>query len=144
MLANAEIEGTPKTILEPTPGKGNLLDILQGKFPNAIIYFPENDFMNMDVVSVDWVIANPPFTPMQKGYDILDRLFEFSNNVIALMPWLTITNSEKRTKRLVEKGLCKIIHLPRKAFPGSRVQTCILKFKHNFNETITFEAPAKP
>ena len=68
----------------------------------------------------------PPFSPMKEGYEILNVCMEMSNTIIALMPWLTIINSERRTKKILDFGLHSVTHLPRTAFPGSRVQTCIL------------------
>ena len=128
----------PDTILEPTPGKGNIVKAIVQGFPGATIKYPYEDFMDMKPIPVDVVIANPPFTPMAKGYEMLDRFFEFSSHVIALMPWLTIINSEKRLKILKEHGLCEIIHLPRSVFKGSRVQTCILVFLDGWQGPITF------
>ena len=128
----------PDTILEPTPGNGNIITAIVKEFPGATILHGHDDFMNMEPVKVDVVIANPPFTPMAKGYEMLDRFFEFSGHVIALMPWMTVINSEKRLQRLKEHGLCEIIHLPRSVFKGSRVQTCILVFLDGWEGPITF------
>ncbi len=135
-----EIDYYPSTILEPTPGKGNITRVIQKRFPKTSILSPKRDFLTMEVEKVDWIIANPPFSPMEIGYNMLYRLFEFSKNVIALMPWLTIINSEARTKRLINSGLNKIIHLPRRVFPNSRVQCCILKFTENHVENVIFKA----
>jgi len=132
------IHGYPDKILEPTPGNGNLICSIKKHHPNAQILTPDGDFMEMDICNVDFVIANPPFTPMTLGYKMLDRFFEFSGNVIALMPWLTIINSEKRLERLKNSGLREIIHLPRSAFKGSRVQTCILMFTKGYRGEILF------
>ncbi len=128
----------PDTILEPTPGKGNLINAIVREFPGATLLATCPDFMNTKPIPVDVVIANPPFTPMTKGYEMLDRFFEFSGHVIALMPWLTLINSEKRLKRLKEHGLYEIIHLPRSVFKGSRVQTCVLVFLPEYRGQITF------
>ena len=132
------IDSPAQTILEPTPGHGNLVYSLRRHYPYSDIrlgsdIFIHNisaprDFMLVEPYPVDWVVANPPFTPMSLCYRMLERFFQFSPNVIALMPWLTIINSEARTNQLCHRGLRLIIHLPRRAFPGSRVQTCILKF----------------
>jgi len=149
------VDGSPKKILEPTPGQGNLVKALRHHFPTADIVLehdiltlqtnePVRDFMAMSPRPVDWVVANPPFTPMTLGYQMLDRFFSFSPNVIALMPWLVLINSQARTAQLIQRGLCHVIHLPRTAFPGARVQTCILKFKegHKGTVSLTFvEAP---
>lgn len=132
------VYGYPNLILEPTPGNGNLVDAIRKNHPSTKILTPENDFMEMDIVDVDFVIANPPFTPMPLGYKMLDRFFEFSGNVIALMPWLTIINSEKRLDKLKSNGLREIVHLPRSVFKGSRVQTCILMFTDGYKDQIVF------
>ena len=73
---------------------------------------------------------------MKMGYDILFECMKISDNIIALMPWLTLINSQKRTKKLLDFGIKNIIHLPRNAFPGSRVQTCIIIFEKNIKQDI--------
>jgi type I restriction-modification system DNA methylase subunit len=81
---------------------------------------------------------NPPFSPMTLGYQILYNCINMSDNIIALMPWLTIINSERRTKKIIDFGLKSITHLPRNIFPGSRVQTCILEIKKGYSGDIKF------
>ena len=49
------------------------------------------------------------------------------------MPWLTIINSQKRTEWIKDSGLRRVIHLPRTAFKGSRVQTCVLVFEDGYD-----------
>jgi hypothetical protein len=115
-------------VLEPTPGEGNLVKVLQAK---AYQVTAPSEFWD---VSGHWdaVVMNPPFTPMEQGYKILYAVLEMSDIVIALMPWLTLINSEKRTKDIKSFGLKSISHLPRSAFPGARVQTCILEMHKGF------------
>ena len=125
-------------ITSPTPGDGNLVQSLRRKFPLSTIYAPKT-FEKWKKRKVGYIIANPPFTPMTRGYNLLDTFFGISNNIIILMPWLAIINSERRTKRYVEQGLKSIHHLPRRAFPGSRVQTCILVFQKGYSGIISFE-----
>ena len=124
------------SILEPTPGKGNLVKALQSKgeviAPINFSSLPEDSFF-------DWIVMNPPFSPMKVGYEILDKCMKMSNNIVALMPWLTIINSEKRTKKIMDFGLFSITHLPRKTFPGSRVQTCILHMRKERDRSTLFE-----
>jgi len=55
-----------------------------------------------------------------------------SNNIIALMPYSTIINGEKRTSDIMKWGLKSITHLPRSTSKGSRVQTCILEMQRGF------------
>lgn len=124
----SELPYRPDTILEPTQGEGNLVRAIDRVYPSCIIYAPQ-DFFTFDE-QVDLIVGNPPFSPMSVGYDILERCFELSDNIIMLMPWLSLINSVKRTLLYKEHGLRTVIHLPRNAFKGSRVQTCILIFRH--------------
>ncbi len=132
------IQGQPETILEPTPGAGNLVKAIGKRF-SSVIYMPAR-FEEFNKERVDCIVANPPFSPMSEGYRLLENLFDRSDNIIIiLMPWLAIINSEKRTKSYVGRGLKYIVHLPRNAFKGSRVQTCILVFEKGFQGDIIFK-----
>jgi len=119
-----------KKILEPTPGQGNLVQELRNK--KFEVYYPKKDFWKIGIECYDAVVMNPPFSPMKQGYDILYRCMEVTDVIIALMPWLTIINSEQRTEDIFKFGLVSVTHLPRSVFPGSRVQTCILKMDHHY------------
>ncbi len=116
------------SILEPTPGKGNLVKALN-KYGNVIV---PNDFNSLIQNKFDWIVMNPPFSPMSQGYKILYDCMEMSNNIIALMPYLAIINGEKRTADIMNFGLKSITHLPRSTFKGSRVQTCILEMQKGY------------
>ncbi len=118
-------------ILEPTPGEGNLVSVLRQN-NNAVV--APNNFFDIDktIERFDYVVMNPPFTPMKIGYQILFDCMEMSDNIIALMPWLTIINAKGRTDKILEYGLKSITHLPRTIFKGSRVQTCILEMRKGF------------
>ena len=116
------------TILEPTAGKGNLVKSLS----NYGEVFAPDDFNLMEKRKFDWIVMNPPFTPMKQGYDILYSCMDMSDNIIALMPYLCIINGEKRTNDIMNFGLKSITHLPRSVFKGSRVQTCILEMKRGY------------
>lgn len=115
-----------RSVLEPTPGEGNLVRALARYNVTA-----PADFWAIHG-QWDCVVMNPPFSPMKVGYDILYRCMEMTNVIIALMPWLTIINSEKRTQDIVEWGLRSVTHLPRCAFPGARVQCCILEMQYGY------------
>jgi len=123
------------TILEPTRGIGNLVTELKTK---GKVVAPD-DFFKMEKTRFDYIVMNPPFSPMSVGYKILYDCMEMSNNIIALMPWLTIINGEKRTNDIFNFGLKSITHLPRKIFNGSRVQTCILEMEKGFNGGTMFK-----
>ena len=122
-------------ILEPTPGDGNLVEICRNK--GNVFYHP-GDFFKMRKIRFDWIVMNPPFSPMKKGYQILYDCMDMSDNIIALMPWLTIINSQKRIDDIMNFGLVSISHLPRNVFPGSRVQTCILEMKKGYKGQTVF------
>lgn len=125
-------------ILEPTPGEGNLVNALRRLTFNEVI--APDDFWNIDETEYfDYIIMNPPFSPMEMGYKILYRCMNMSNRIIALMPWLTIINSEKRTKDIMNFGLRSITHLPRNVFKGSRVQCCVLEMEKDFREETKFK-----
>lgn len=123
-------------ILEPTSGAGNLARVLKQK---GLVITPK-DFFKLATERFDWIVMNPPFTPMSSGYTILFKCMEMSDNIIALMPWLTLINSQKRTCLITEFGLCSITHLPRNTFPGSRVQTCILEMHKGYKLPTIFRA----
>lgn len=135
------IEFDPVFILEPTPGAGNLVRTLKKRFPDACIDAPDDlyKFRQNNHAGYHYIVANPPFSPMDLGYKMLDAFFNIADDIIILLPWLSLINSERRTKKYIEKGLKKIVHLPRKAFPGSRVQTCILVFQKGYHGDIIFE-----
>ena len=122
-----------ETVLEPTPGEGNLVKALeeQGYHVTA-----PKEFWSVSG-RFDAVVMNPPFSPMAQGYQILFAVMEMSNVIIALMPWLTLINAKGRTETIRQFGLRSVTHLPRDAFPGSRVQTCILNLHKGYQgETI--------
>lgn len=129
----------PGLILEPTPGKGNLVRVLE---QYGEVYVPD-DFNQMVSKRFDWIIMNPPFTPMKQGYDILYKCMDMSDNIIALMPYLTIINGEKRTSDIMNWGLKSITHLPRSTFKGSRVQTCILEMRKGYKGNTIFKTLPK-
>lgn len=123
------VPSNSRLILEPTPGKGNLVAALKRK--GFTVVAPEEFWDITEDCRVDCVVMNPPF---DKGieYRILDRVMTFSENLIALMPWNTIINADRRTERLTKWGLRSVTRLPRKAFPRIRTQCCILEMAHGF------------
>jgi len=133
-----ELIGDPMSVLEPTPREGNLVNAIHNKYPLAHITAP-TEFHELESSRYDAIVTNPPFTPMTVGYDILDSLLCQSDTIIALMPWLSLINSKKRSEKYKSAGLKKVIHLPRNAFPGSRVQCCILVFNAGYSGDILLE-----
>jgi hypothetical protein len=126
-------------ILEPTKGEGNLVRELTTK---GSVIAPDN-FFDLPKQRFDWVVMNPPFSPMKVGYKILYACMEMSDNIIALMPWLTMINGQKRTNDIMQFGLKSITHLPRSIFKGARVQCCILEMKRGYSEETVFRSFCK-
>lgn len=126
-------------ILEPTSGKGNLVKELQ---PYGNVIVPDNIYKMLES-KFDWIVMNPPFTPMKQGYEILYKCMEMTDNIIALMLYLTIINGEKRNSDIMNWGLKSITHLPRNTFKGARVQTCILEMKRGYNADTIFRTLPK-
>ncbi len=139
------------TLLEPTPGSGNLIHGLNGKYE---ITAPI-DFFLIDRKRYDCVIMNPPFTSNEAILSnapagvkkltgsrfsnwFLYEMLEWSDSVIALMPWYVIINSAKRTQKLIDFGLVSITSIGRPWF-NTRVQTCILQLKRGSNKTTAFK-----
>lgn len=124
------------TILEPTPGIGNLVKAVSSKgsvtAPNLFEDIPTG-------TRFDWAIMNPPFSPMVEGYRYLKLVMEMSDNIIALLPWFIIINSQKRTDDIKNFGLISITHLPRKTFPECRVQCCVLEMKKGYQGSTFFK-----
>lgn len=131
--------GNTGLILEPTAGKGKLVKALE-QYGKVIV---PNDFNKMVKSQFEWIVMNPPFSPMKQGYDILYKCMDMTDNIIALMPYLVIINGEKRTKDIMEWGLKSITHLPRSTFKGSRVQTCILQMKRGWKGDTIFKTLPK-
>lgn len=129
-----------RTILEPTPGVGNILSLLDGYQVIA-----PKDFFLLKPQRFDCVVMNPPFSSksafmenapaafnekgMRLGYYILKECMKMSDNVIALMPWFTISDSDVRLRYLKDFGMISITALPRKTFQYARIQTCILQLR---------------
>jgi len=122
------------SILEPTPGEGNLVFAIEKH--NLNVYSPKDFWEVSD--TYDAIVMNPPFSPMKIGYEILYKCMEMSNIIIALMPYLTIINSERRTAEIFNFGLKSIWHLPSSVFKGSRVQTCILNMQKGYKDITSF------
>lgn len=76
---------------------------------------------------------------MKFGYEILSECMELSNNIIALMPWFTIVDSDVRLREIYKFGLKSITALPRKTFDYARIQTCILEMDKSFKGDTLFK-----
>ena len=139
------------SILEPTPGLGNLAGEISSTGRGCL---RADDFFLLDKdLRFDAVVMNPPFSSlsafmenapkdvnlkgMKLGYHILFECMKKTDYVIALMPWLTIADSDVRLRALRDYGLKSVTPLPRKTFQYARVQTCIIELERGYDgETI--------
>jgi len=139
-------------ILEPTPGLGNIVNVLKQK--NKFQVITADDFFLLDKSErYDCIVMNPPFSSksafvenapisaetkgMKLGYHILTECMEMSDNIIALMPWYTISDSDVRLRYLKQYGIKSLTALPRKTFQYARIQTVIIELQKGYvNDTI--------
>lgn len=140
-----------KIVLEPTPGLGNMVRAIKKKGFKVIA---ADDFFLLDnSIRYDAICMNPPFSAksaytenvppgsdtkgMKLGYYILLECMKMSDNVVALMPWFTLSDSDIRLKHLKDYGIKSITTLPRKTFKYARVQTVVIELEKGFKgETI--------
>lgn len=141
------------TVYEPTPGNGNLVKALENS-PKKFGVYTSPDFFYMDYsMKFDAVLMNPPFScrsafsvpevleqsGMRLGYYILQQCMDMSDNIIALMPWFTLTDSDRRTRDIKDFGLVSVTALPRRTFKFARIQTMILELKRGYKQTTEFK-----
>lgn len=150
-------------VFEPTPGIGNLALALRKRLfddsfiinePRMLIDICEcKNFFDPFVKTqkFDYVVMNPPFTDksafgippelelkgMKLGYYILTECMKMSDNVIALMPWFTLSDSDVRMRFLKQWGIKSLTALPRKTFQYARIQTVVIELQKGYEgETI--------
>ena len=143
------------TILEPTPGIGNIVNALISK--NRYQVITADDFFLLDKSKrYDCIVMNPPFssksafmgnapvdaeiTGMKLGYYILKECMKMSNNIIALMPWYTISDSDVRMRYLRDFGMKSLTPLPRKTFQYARIQTVVIELEKGYQGSTKFYA----
>lgn len=147
-----------KTILEPSPGLGNIVSCMKKYQVTAAA-----DFFLLDKdMQFDAIVMNPPFSErttfmnnapkevqsgMRVGYYFLTECMKMSDHVIALMPWFTLTDSDLRLKHLENFGIKSITALPRKTFNYTRIQTCVIELHKGWTRNTifkTFDFPTVP
>lgn len=137
------------TVLEPTPGEGNILNLLSEFNVTA----PAN-FFALDPSRFDCIVMNPPFSTkyaygipdhieangLRLGYHILLECMKMSDRIIALMPLFTISDSDVRLRYLKTFGIKSITILPRKTFKYVRIQTAVFELVKGWEEETVFKA----
>jgi len=139
------------TVYEPTPGIGNLVRACEER---GFDVYAESNFFDRDKNKhFDAVIGNPPFSKkyafgmpeflnkhgMRLGYHILTECLQISDITIALMPWFTISDSDKRLRALKNYGLKSLTALPRKTFEYARIQTVVIELVKGYKEETLFK-----
>ncbi|MNL79039.1 hypothetical protein D3C87_2055590 [compost metagenome] len=61
-----------------------------------------------------------------------------SDNIIALMPWYTISDSDVRMRFLKDFGIKSLTALPRKTFQYARIQTVIIELEKGYTDETIF------
>jgi hypothetical protein len=143
-----------RTVCEPTKGIGN---ISNGLIEAGYDVTAPHDYFQLDPdLRFDAFVMNPPFSHkftrmeyaplevhakgMRMGYWFLTDAMRRSDNVIALMPWFTISDSDVRLRMLKRYGLKSLTALPRKTFEFARIQTVVIELKRGYTGKTTFEA----
>lgn len=141
-----------RTVLEPTPGIGNLVSCLEGYEVTA----PEDYFLLDKNLRFDCIVMNPPFSyasgnianappsyfkkkGMKMGYNILSECTYKADSIIALMPVFLLTDSDVRMRFYKRWGLISVTLLPRKTFAYARIQTCILELQSGYIGSTEFK-----
>lgn len=135
-----------RTVLEPTPGPyRNIVKQLEKR---GLDVTAPDDFFLLQKRRFDAIVMNPPFsskftflenapkeiknTGMKMGYWFLTEMLTWSDNIIALMPWFTISDSDRRLRTLMNFGLVSVTALPRKTFEYARIQTVVIRLKRGY------------
>lgn len=140
-----------RTVLEPTPGQGNIVKALcKAGFE---VTAPGNYWDLDKKLWFDAVACNLPFSSktffglpenlegqgMIVAYKVLGQLMNMSDNIIALMPWFTISDSDVRLRSVKTFGLISVTALPRKTFQYARIQTCVLQLQRGYTGPTEFK-----
>lgn len=142
-----------RTVLEPTPGVGNLVASLLKR--NFVVTAAEDFFLLDKTQRYDAIVMNPPFSSksaylenapkemidsgIKIGYSILLECMEMSDYVIALMPWFTLSDSDVRMRTLKKYGMKSITPLPRKTFQYARIQTVVIELIKGYQGETAFK-----
>lgn len=142
-------------VLEPTPGYGNLVKAIKDSFQGYRITAPEDFFLLDKNQRFCCVVMNPPFSSksgiltnaplnfsesgMRLGYWFLTECMKMSSEVIALMPWFTISDSDVRLRFLRKFGLKSLTALPRKTFKYARIQTVVIHLSEGYQGETVFK-----
>lgn len=139
-------------VLEPTPGIGNIVTALCEK---GFTVTSAEDYFLIKKRRFGAIVGNPPFSSksadltnapvdfprkgMQVGYEILKGCMEMSDNIIMIVPWFTISDSDVRMRFIKDFGLISVTPLPRKTFNYARIQTVVLNIQKGYKGETLFD-----
>jgi hypothetical protein len=143
-----------KKVCEPTPGMGNIeTALVNGGYE---VTAPKDYFLLDHSKRFDAFVMNPPFSHkftlldnapahvhqkgMRMGYWFLTDAMKRTNNVVALMPWFTLSDSDVRLRALKRYGIKSLTALPRKTFEFARIQTVVIELEKGYRGKTVFEA----
>jgi len=138
-----------RTVCEPTPGIGNIVKELSAYDVTA----PADWWLVDKKLKFDAIVGNLPFSsttffncpPEYEGkgmvvaYEQMKVLMQMSANIILLMPWFTISDSDVRLRMLKRWGLISVTALPRKTFQYARIQTVVLQLQKGYSGPTEFK-----
>lgn len=140
-------------LFEPTPGMRNLTNTALER--GYAVESAADFFLSDKTKRYDAVIMNPPFScksaylehapkdvdfkGMKIGYHILTECMERSDNVIALMPWFVLSDSDVRMRTLKAWGMKSLTPLPRKTFNYARIQTVVIELQKGYKGETLFK-----
>lgn len=163
-LAEELIGNDTFIVFEPTPGQCNLVRALSNSEKVEAVIAPDDYFIHKQRTKMYFddlkgkypiIVANPPFSSpsvnvenapeewqnlkgMAVGYKFLEEFMEQSDNLVVLVPWFTISDSDVRFRKIREFGLISVTPLPRKAFDYARIQTVILQMQKGYTGETKF------
>ena len=140
-----------KTVCEPTPGIGNIVKEL--KLNNYEVTAPDDWWLLDKKIKFDAIIGNLPFSSttffncpseyegkgMVVAYEQMKVIMQMTDNIILLMPWFTISDSDVRLRMLKRWGLISVTALPRKTFQYARIQTVVLQMQKGYHGPTEFK-----
>ncbi len=131
---------SPKLIVEPTPGAGQLVAVIEERFPKATVFTPVDYWQDVrGVFPYSVIIANPPFSPSSEGFRYLNDFMLRSDRIVTVMPWVALYNSHKRMLNLLNFGLKGVYALPRNAFNRHSVASCVLDLEKGYRGFCKFD-----
>lgn len=142
------------TILEPTPGEGNLVNALTGRGYQVVA---PADYFKLDKAAYfDAVVMNPPFMPenltgeipaqvnafkrgSHTGFWFVYEMMNRAPYVLTIIPWYFIINSHKRTRNIFNYGFKSVTNLARNTFQEKiKAQVCLLELQQGYTGPCEF------